>query len=65
MADITIQSNRPASAGAVVRAIDAVLDCVEGFIRSLGERPIDLRRSLHEAQIHHAAASGPRGQATL
>jgi hypothetical protein len=64
VADITLQPSRPASA--FLSALDAVLDRVEGFLRSFfSDRPSDLQDALHEARIRHMTAGGGRGQAML
>jgi hypothetical protein len=63
MANITLQPSRPASA--LLSALDAVLDRVEGFLRGFVDRPGDLQNALHEARIHHTAACGSRGQAMI
>ncbi len=64
MANITLQPSRPASA--FLSALDAVLDRLEGFFRSLvSDRPRDLQDALHEARIRHMTAGGSCGQAML
>ena len=44
---------------------NAVLERIEGFLRSFVERPGDLQDALHEARIRHTAACGSRGQAII
>jgi hypothetical protein len=64
MANITLQPSRPASA--ILSALDAVLDRVEGFLRSFfSDHPGDLQNALHEARIRHMTACGSRGQAMI
>ena len=64
MANITLQPSR--SASALLGALDAVLDRVEGFLRScVGDRPGDLQSALHDARIRHMTACGSRGQAMM
>lgn len=64
MANITLHPSRPASA--LLAALDAVLERVEGFLRSfVSDRPGDLQDALHAARIRHMTAGGSRGQAML
>lgn len=64
MVNITLQPSRPASA--LLTALDSMLDCVEGFLRSFFiDRPGDLQNAVHEARIRHMTACGSRGQAMI